>query len=112
MKLTKIINPLYKQRRFGDNLIDSLSGSFFLQCMGLKQVQDLHCEVTSQHFISPCLLKHFNPVFTSEECPSKWSENFICPLFKSEDPNQPEYYRGMAINNSKKIVKHSNVPPT
>ena len=54
----------------------------------------------SQHFINPCLLKLFNAIFTSGEYPSKWSESFITPLFKSEDQNKPENYRGIAINNS------------
>jgi hypothetical protein len=31
---------------------------------------------------------------------AKWSESFICPIFKSEDQNNPENYRGIAINNS------------
>lgn len=46
------------------------------------------------------LLKLFNAVFTSGLYPSKWSESYICPIYKSEDRNKPENYRGIAINNS------------
>jgi hypothetical protein len=41
-----------------------------------------------------------NPIFTSGIYPSKWSESFVCPVFKADDPNNPVNYRGIAINNS------------
>ena len=50
--------------------------------------------------MNPCLLKLFNAVFTSGIYPSKWSESFVCPVFKADDPNNPVNYRGIAINNS------------
>ena len=42
----------------------------------------------------------YNAVLASGIYPAKWSESFICPIFKSEDQNNPENYRGIAINNS------------
>lgn len=54
----------------------------------------------SQSYMNPCLLKLFNAVFTSGIYPSKWSESFVCPVFKADDPNNPVNYRGIAINNS------------
>ena len=47
-----------------------------------------------------CILKLFNAVFTSGIYPQKLSQSYICPIFKSEDQNKPENYRGIAINNS------------
>jgi hypothetical protein len=41
----------------------------------------------SQSYMNPCLLKLFNTVFTSGIYPSKWSESFVCPVFKADDPN-------------------------
>jgi hypothetical protein len=32
--------------------------------------------------------------------PSIWSESFVCPVFKADDPNNPVNYWGIAINNS------------
>lgn len=54
----------------------------------------------SQTYINPCLLKLFNAVFRSGHYPGKWSESYLCPIFKSVDPKQPENYRGIAINSS------------
>lgn len=54
----------------------------------------------SQSYMSPCYLKLFNSVFRSGHYPKSWSESFIRPLYKSEDPKKPENYRGIAINNS------------
>ena len=30
----------------------------------------------------------------------KWSESYLCPIYKSEDRNKPENFRSIAINNS------------
>ena len=54
----------------------------------------------SRSFMLSCFLKLFNAVFRSGHYPKSWSESFICPLYKSDDPKRPENYRGIAINNS------------
>lgn len=54
----------------------------------------------SQTYINPCLLKLFNAVLRSGHYPEKWSNSYICPIYKSENPKKPENYRGIAINNS------------
>jgi hypothetical protein len=45
-------------------------------------------------------LKLCNAIFLSGIYPSKWSESYMTSIFKSEDPQKPENYRGIAINNS------------
>lgn len=54
----------------------------------------------SQSYMQDCLLKLFNAIFLSSIYPSKWSESYITPIFKSDNPQNPENYRGIAINNS------------
>ena len=66
---------------------------------GLDNISNEMLKV-SQSYIKPCLLKLFNAVFRSGHYPDKWSQSFICPIFKSENPKKPENYRGIAINNN------------
>ena len=67
---------------------------------GLDNVSNEMLKV-SQSYIDSCLLKLYNAVFASGIYPAKWSREFyIRPIFKSEDQNNPENYRGIAINNS------------
>ena len=54
----------------------------------------------AQSFMNHCLLKLFNAFFSSSHYPKQWSQSFICPLQKLDDPKKPENYRGIAINNS------------
>ena len=49
--------------------------------------------------IAPLLQKLFNLILSSGIYPYKWSSAYICPIFKSKDPLNPENYRGIAINN-------------
>ena len=54
----------------------------------------------SQSYMQDCLLKLFNAILLSGIYPSNWSESYITPIFKSDNPQNPENYRGIAINNS------------
>jgi hypothetical protein len=55
---------------------------------------------TAQTYLNPCLVKLFNAVFTSGIYPQIWSEGYITPIFKSENPKLPQNYRGIIICNS------------
>ena len=54
----------------------------------------------SQSYMKDCILKLFNTVLIAGIYPNKWAESYITPIFKSDNPNNPENYRGIAINNS------------
>jgi hypothetical protein len=41
----------------------------------------------------------FNAVLSSGHYPSRWSESFLVPIFKSENPKLPQNYRGIAAAN-------------
>jgi hypothetical protein len=55
---------------------------------------------TAQTYLNPCLVKLFNAVFTSGMYPQIWSEGYITPIFKAENPKLPQNYRGITICNS------------
>ncbi|CAG2215844.1 unnamed protein product [Mytilus edulis] len=44
----------------------------------------------SQSYMQDCLLKLFNAILLSGIYPSKWSESYITPIFKSDYPQNPE----------------------
>lgn len=48
--------------------------------------------------LAPVLCKLFNLILCSGYYPRKWSLSYLCPIFKSGNPNKPENYRGIAIN--------------
>lgn len=66
---------------------------------GLDSISNEMLKV-SQIYMNQCLLKLFNAVFRSSYYPNILSESFICPLFKLVDKQNPENYRGIAINSS------------
>jgi hypothetical protein len=55
---------------------------------------------TAQTYLNPCLVKLFNAVFTSGIYLQIWSEGYITPIFKAENPKLPQNYRGITICNS------------
>ena len=55
---------------------------------------------TAQTYLNPCLVKLFNAVFTSGIYPQIWSEGYITPIFKAENPKLPQNYRGITICNN------------
>ena len=55
---------------------------------------------TAHTYLNPCLVKLFNAVFTSGIYPQIWSEGYITPIFKAENPKLPQNYRGITICNS------------
>jgi hypothetical protein len=54
---------------------------------------------SAQSYIDKCLLKIYNAVLSSGNYPSRWSESFLVPIFKSEKPKLPQNYRGIAVAN-------------
>ena len=53
----------------------------------------------AQSYIDKCLLKLYNAVLLSGFYPKQWTESFLVPIFKSDNPKQPENYRGIAVAN-------------
>jgi hypothetical protein len=64
---------------------------------------------TAQTYLNPCLLKLFNAVFTSGIYPQIWSERYITPIFKAENPKLPQNCRGITICNSIGKVFNSRI---
>ena len=54
---------------------------------------------SAQSYIDKCLLKIYNAVLSSGHYPSRWSESFLVPIFKSDNPKLPQNYRGIAVAN-------------
>jgi hypothetical protein len=52
---------------------------------------------SAQSYIDKCLLKLYNAVLSSGHYPSRWSESFLVPIFKYENPKLPQNYRGIAV---------------
>ena len=50
------------------------------------------------HIIVPLLCDLFNKVLKSGEYPDKWCEAIIVPIHKKGDVNNPNNYRGIALN--------------
>jgi hypothetical protein len=48
----------------------------------------------------PCLVKLFNLCFSSGYYPDTWSNGYISPIFKSDDPADPNNYRGITITSN------------
>lgn len=66
---------------------------------GLDSISNEMLKSVQVH-INPCLLRLFNTVFLSGIYPEKWSEGYLIPIFKSENPLYPQNYRGITITNN------------
>lgn len=51
----------------------------------------------AQNSIGSCLLKLFNACLSGGQYPTHWSDGYITPLHKSDDPCDPSNYRGISI---------------
>ena len=51
----------------------------------------------SQSHMLPCIVKLFNFILSSGKYPAKWKTGYIKPLYKGEDPNVPDNYRGITV---------------
>ena len=51
----------------------------------------------SQSHMLPCIVKLFNFILSSGKYPAKWKTGYIKPLYKGEDPNVPDNYRGITL---------------
>ena len=89
--IAMIISPGELQKAFGQ----LKSG----KSPGLDNISNEMLQV-SQCYTKDCILKLVNAIFLSGIYPSKWSESYITPIFKSEGPQKHNNYRGIAINNS------------
>jgi hypothetical protein len=54
---------------------------------------------SAQSYIDKCLLTIYNVVLSGGHYPSRWSESFLVPIFKSENPKLPHNYRCIAVAN-------------
>ena len=54
----------------------------------------------SQHILTPLLIRLFNGILQTGIYPSSWSNSYIIPIHKSDDPTLPANYRGIAISSS------------
>ena len=50
--------------------------------------------------ILPCLLNLFNLCFTYSYYPESWAKGYITPIFKSNDPCDPNNYRELTIKSN------------
>ena len=50
--------------------------------------------------ILPCLLNLFNVCFSYSYYPESWANRYITPIFKSNDPSDPNNYRGITITSN------------
>lgn len=55
---------------------------------------------SSQSFILPCLHKIFNLCLKNGVYPTSWANGYISPIFKSDDPSNPNNYRGITITSN------------
>ena len=51
----------------------------------------------SQTQMLPCIVKLFNLILSSGIYPAKWKTGYIKPLYKGDDPNLPDNYRGITV---------------
>ena len=51
----------------------------------------------SQSHMLPCIVKLFNFILSSGKYPAKWKTGYIKPLYKGENPNVPDNYRGITV---------------
>ena len=51
----------------------------------------------SQSHTLPCIVKLFNIIFSSGIYPAKCLIGYIKPLYKGDDPNSPDNYRGITV---------------
>ena len=51
----------------------------------------------SQLYMLPCIVKLLNLILSSGSYPSKWKISYIKPLYKEDDTNLPENYRGITV---------------
>lgn len=66
---------------------------------GLDSICPEMLKYNQEELIKP-LTKLYNIIFSNSLYPIKWSEGFITPLFKKDNPNQPDNYRGITITSS------------
>lgn len=55
---------------------------------------------SGQTKLLPCLSKLFNLCFSNGHYPDSWSKGYISPIFKSNDPCDPNNYRGITITSN------------
>ena len=48
----------------------------------------------------PCLVQLFNKCFTYGYYPDNWAKGYITPIFKSNDPSDPNNYQGITISSN------------
>lgn len=53
--------------------------------------------IDANDFISPFLVPLFNRIYETGEYPKMWSKSIIVPIYKKDDPNNPENYRGITL---------------
>ena len=53
---------------------------------------------SAKYFLVPAIIKLFNLTLTHQSIPNDWKLSLLSPLYKSDDPNNPGNYRGIAVN--------------
>jgi hypothetical protein len=79
-EITKAINSLKNGKSSG---IDGISNEMI--------------KASCSHLL-PSLTKLFNKVLASSEYPKHWSVGYISPVFKTNNKDDPNNYRGIAVN--------------
>ena len=55
---------------------------------------------SGQTQLLPCLSQLFNICFSFGHYPASWAKGYITPIYKSDDPSNPNNYRGITITSS------------
>ena len=103
-KYSEFVSRLEKVKTFSE-LDMRISEKEILKAIGgLKNKKSAGLDFISNEMLKagncvliPCLQKIFNTVLSSGIYPSKWKVGYIKPLFKGEDPNDPNNYRGISV---------------
>jgi hypothetical protein len=83
----------------------SISSLKFGKAKGLDLISNEMLQF-GQTQLLPCLLQLFNLCFSNGIYPEKWAEGYISPIYKADDPSDPNNYRGITItSNLGKVFK-------
>ena len=82
---SEIVNAISKLKNNKAPGLDTISNEMLKHC---------------QTFLIKCLYKIFNSCLTCGYYPESWAEGYIKPLFKNNDSDDPNNYRGLTITSS------------